>query len=81
MSTQTPFELRLAMLQMAKDYLDRQSDIARDATRANWENVVNFARDMKFEAPIAPIDMTKTYSIDDIVEMANKFNAFVSGKQ
>lgn len=79
MST-TPFELRLQMLQMAKDYLDQQYHITRDAMLQGWQTSVDYANKMSQEIPMMP-DIPKMYDIKEITKMAETFNDFVSGKK
>lgn len=79
MST-TPFELRLQMLQMAKDYLDQQYQITHNAMMNSWNVSVDFAQQMKSEIPQMP-DIPKMYGIEEITKMAETFNDFVSGKK
>ena len=73
-----PFELRLEMLKMAKDYLDNQQAIARDAAMQSWHAAVSFAEKMNQELPKMP-ELPKMYGIEEITKMADKFNEFVSG--
>ena len=80
MSTPTPFELRLQMLQMAKDYLDQQYSIACDAVRQGWHASLEFADKMNQELPKMP-EFPSMYPIEDITKMAEKFNEFVSNKK
>ena len=78
MSNASPFELRLEMLKMAKDYLDQQYAISCDAARASWQASVEFAQKMNKEMPTFP-NMPKMYGVDEISKMAETFNKFVSG--
>lgn len=73
-----PFELRLEMLKMAKDYLDNQLTITRDAAMQSWHASVAFAEKMNQELPKMP-ELPKMYGIEEITKMAEQFNDFVSG--
>lgn len=73
-----PFELRLEMLKMAKDYLDNQLTITRDAAMQSWHASVSFAEKMNQELPKMP-ELPKMYGIEEITKMAEQFNDFVSG--
>ena len=76
----TPYELRLEMLQMAKDYLDTQYNFAREAAMTQWQTNVEFASKLKDAlAPKMP-EMPKMYGIEEITKMAEQFNKFISGK-
>lgn len=74
----SPFDLRLEMLKMAKDYLDHQLDIARDAAMQSWNASVAFAEQMNQELPKMP-ELPKMYGVEEITKMADQFNKFVSG--
>ena len=72
MSNKNPFEIRAEILEMAKDYMDKQ-------TQMNIE----FATKM-FEAGQKSADELKTamtpYSMDDLMEKAKEMYSFVSKK-
>lgn len=72
MANKNPFEIRADMLQLAKDYMDQQ-------TQMN----VEFATKM-FEAGQKTADELKTamtpYSMDDLMEKAKEMYSFVSKK-
>ena len=72
MSNKNPFELRTEILEMAKDYMDKQ-------TQMN----VEFATKM-FEAGQKTADELKEamtpYSMDDLMEKAKEMYSFVSKK-
>lgn len=80
MSSQSPFELRMRMLEMAKEYLDTQYSIAHDAVMASWQTSVDYAIRHGKEAPKMP-EMPKMYDIASIAKYAENFNAFVSEKR
>lgn len=77
--TKTPYELRLEMIQMAKDYLDRQYETAVSTTMDMWKANVEFGN--KFGKAISNPELPKMYTMEDIFAMADKFNSFVSGKK
>lgn len=76
-ATKTPYELRLEMLQMAKEYLDRQYELAVSTTMTTWQENLEFAKKLSstVEAPKLPA----MYTVDDMTKMAEQFNQFVSG--
>lgn len=78
-NTTSPFELRMNMLAMAKDYLDRQNDIMREAAYQAWQANVEFAKKAGQAIPAFPADYTKVYGVEEITKMAETFNRFVSG--
>ena len=76
----TPYELRLEMLKMAKDYFETQLNIAREAATQSWQASVSLAQDIQ-KTGIPEFKMPPMYTVEDITKMAEQFNAFVSGKQ
>jgi hypothetical protein len=76
-SAKTPYELRLEMLQMAKDYLDRQYELATSATMSAWHENLEFAK--KISQKVEPPKFPTIYSIDEMTKLADQFNQFVSG--
>lgn len=67
-----PFEIRAEMIQLAKDYMDKQQDMN-----------VQFAKDM-FEQGKMQMeqfqDACKMYSMDDMMNKAQEMYSFVSKK-
>ena len=78
MSDTKPYELRLEMLKMAKDYLDSQTTLAREVFWRQWEANVEAAKKMNQMIPQMG-ELPKFYSVEDITRMADQFNQFVSG--
>ena len=74
----TPYELRLEMLKMAQNYFESQLAIARDAATQSWSAAVAFASDMQ-EYTLPELKMPPMYTVEDITNMAEQFNSFVSG--
>ena len=80
MSSQSPFELRMQMLEMAKEYLDQQYTYTREAILQSWHDSIEYAEKVKGVMPIMP-EMPKMYDISEIAKMAETFNDFVSNKK
>lgn len=79
-NSKSPYELRLDMLKMAKDYLDQQFSIAYSAWEKSVEASVQFAKQVKEEVPQIP-ELPKMYGIEEISKMAETLNKFVSGNK
>lgn len=75
--SKSPYEMRLQMLNMAKDYLDRQYETATAATMEAWKANLEFAKKVNNVVP-EPV-LPKMYTMDEITKLAEQFNAFVSG--
>jgi hypothetical protein len=76
--SKTPYELRFDVLSMAKDMLDRQYDLAVDATHMHLEKFANASTDPKeFFKKYAP----KMYQPEEIIKTANELYKFVSEKK
>lgn len=72
MSNKNPFEIRQEVLQMAKDYLDRQ-----------WEMNYMFAQQMFEQGKKTAEEMEqvlKPYSVEELTKKAQELYAFVSKK-
>lgn len=77
-TTLTPYELRLEMLKMSKDFLERQYDLNRSATMDYWFQMAEMAKQMKGEIPAIP-SLGTMPTFEDIMKMAGEMNQFVSG--
>lgn len=73
----TPYDLRVKMLEMAKDYLDRQFEIGSAAymTMLRQAQDTNKALNKEFLDSVP-----KMYDTSAIMDLADKFNVFVSKK-
>ena len=69
----TAFDLRLKMVEMAKDYLDRQYEIATAAYTQSMSEAQKLGK--AFAA-----SMPKMYDPTEILKIAEQFNTFVSRK-
>ena len=72
MSNKNPFEIRAEMLQMAKDYMDRQ-----------WEMNYNFTEKLFEEGKKTAEEVQKAmtpYSSEELMKKAQEFYSFVSKK-
>lgn len=77
METKTPYELRLDMLKMAKEYCERQYEIAT----ASYMTMVREAQNTGNKLTREILDtVPKMYDPTAIMELADKFNSFVSKK-
>jgi len=75
MSNKNPFELRTEILQMAKDYAEKQYQINSEfAAKAFEEAKAAGKATMESWKEFAPV----MYSIDDIMKHAEKLYSFVS---
>ncbi len=72
-----PFEIRAQLLEMSKQYLDKQFDInsefARQAFDAALKNGLKVQEQYQDFVP-------KMYSMDEVVEQAKKLYGFVTSK-
>ena len=72
-----PFEIRTQMLEMAKEYLERQQEINLDFAGRTFEQLVKegkkFADDWQEYAP-------KMYDFSEITEKAKELYGFVNAK-
>jgi len=74
---ETPFEMRLKMLEMAKNYLDRQYEILTASYMTMLRQAADSGHAMTKEfLNAAP----KMYDTSEIMALADKFNVFVSKK-
>lgn len=73
----SPFEMRLKMLEMAKNYLDRQYEIATSSYMTMLRQAQDSGTAMTKEFLNS---VPKMYDFSKIGELAEQFNAFVSKK-
>ncbi len=77
MSNKNPFEIRAEMLQMAKDYMDRQYEINLSFAQQGFQMALESGKvahtDWKSFAP-------KQYAMEDLMKKAQEFYGFVSKK-
>ena len=72
MSNKNPFEIRAEILEMAKDYMDKQAQMNVEFATKMFEAGQASAEELK-------IEMTP-YSMDDLMEKAKEMYSFVSKK-
>lgn len=77
MSSKTPYEIRLELLAMAKDYLEQQQNLAHGFAQQAFAKAV--------QANVTAAEQWKTfipesYSIDDILKKATELYGFVTKK-
>jgi len=82
MAEKTPFELRLVMLQMSKEILERNFELQKEIAMKTWDTMIESAE--KFETALPSKDiiasmMPKFPTLEEIVSQAEKMNDFVSG--
>lgn len=76
--TKSPFELRLEIINTARDLLEKQFALNKEIAMATWNLSVEAAKTARGSVPDAP---SLTYpTIDDVLELATKMNDFISGK-
>jgi hypothetical protein len=74
MSNKNPFEIRLDLIQMAKDYLDAQAKVNTDfATKVFSEMVANGRATTEQWQNFVPAQ----YTIKDITDKANELYGFI----
>lgn len=73
----TPYEIRLKLIEMSKDFLERQYDVQRDLALCFWNEASAWAKEMKAEMPALPA-LSSPPTLKDIMETAQQMNAFVS---
>lgn len=74
MSAKTPFEIRLEVLQMAKEFLDKQAEINTDFAVATFTELVKFGTKTAEQwQEFAPVP----YTIQDITDKANELYGFI----
>ncbi len=77
MDVKTPYELRLDMVKLAKEYLERQYEIAV----ASYMTMLREAQNTGNKITRELLDLSpKLYDPNAIMELAEKFNSFVSKK-
>lgn len=72
MSNKNPFEIRTEVLEMAKDYLDRQTQMNIEYTTKMFEVGQKNAEELK--KAMTP------YTMDELMEKAKEMYSFVSKK-
>lgn len=72
MSNKNPFEIRAEMLQMAKDYMDKQWEMNLEFTKKLFEQNKKTVEDMQ--------KALQPYSMDDLMKKAQEMYSFVSKK-
>lgn len=76
----TAFDLRYQMLELAKDYLDKQYNINKEAAQASYELAKEFYA--KYGGELPKLEIPQIYSVEQIVKVAEEnFNKFVSGNK
>lgn len=74
MSNKTPYEIRLDVLEMAKDFLDKQAGINMEFAAETFANLVAAGKAVAEEwEKFAPVP----YTIQDITDKANELYGFI----
>lgn len=77
MSNQNPYEIRLNVLQMAKDYLDRQTEIHLEFAKEAFLKSVEAGKDFQDAwLKFAP----KTYTIEELNAKATELYSFITNQ-
>ena len=72
-----PFEIRAQLLDMSKQYLDKQFEVNTEFTKRAFEEMAKNGQDiMQKYQEFAP----KMYTFEDVVEHAKKLYGFVNSK-
>ena len=80
MSNKNPFEIRLELLKMSREYLDQQWQINVNLAHQILDKVVDKSiKDSEDVAALWNKYVPAFYSIDDITKKANELYSFVSG--
>lgn len=77
MSNKTPFEIRLELIAIAKDMLEQDYNVQREAILHRWHQECEVARDKNQDVPETP-ELPLFPSTKQILEKANELNEFVS---
>jgi hypothetical protein len=72
MSNKNPFEIRADILEMAKDYMDKQTQLNVEFTKKMFETGQKTAEDLK--------QAMTPYSMEELMEKAKEMYSFVSTK-
>ena len=74
MSNKSPFEIRLDVLAMAKDFLDKQAAVNMEFATETFANLVEIGKATAEEwEKFAPVP----YTIQDITDKANELYGFI----
>lgn len=77
MSNQNPYEIRLNVLQMAKDYLDQQLNLHLEFSKEAFLKSVEAGKD--FQDAWAKY-MPKTYTIEELNAKATELYSFITNQ-
>ena len=73
----SPFELRMEMIQTAKELLEKQFELNKEIAMTSWNMAVEAAKTTQAAIPEMPKLSYPSY--DDVMALAQKMNSFVSG--
>lgn len=74
MSAKTPYEIRLDVLAMAKDFLDKQAAVNMEFATETFENLVESGKVLAEQwQEFVPVP----YTIQDITDKANELYGFI----
>lgn len=71
-----PFEIRLQVLEMAKDYLDKQFDIINQSLEIEKDMAEKLGQMVTDPKAFTP----QTYTMKDLMDKASEFYSFVAPK-
>ena len=75
MSTKNPFEIRADILEMAKDYMDKQTAL----NMQYWEKMMELGKATFEDAKAA--NVYTPYSMEELMKKAQEMYSFVSKKE
>lgn len=78
MGNKNPYEIRLELLNMAKDNLAQQFYSKKEALMSDWNSRMTYAMENKYPLPQQPL-MPDFPSEEQIIEKAMILEKFVSG--
>lgn len=73
MSNKNPFEIRAEVMELAKDYMDKQQQLNLEFANRMVEEGLKTLEEVQ--------SYYKMYSVDDLQEMAKKMYSFVTTKE
>ena len=76
--SKTPYEIRLNILQLAKDYLDSVSAANTDLVKQVFEQTVDMNQEIVSAAKELSSSIPKQYSQEELMRTAENFYRFVS---
>lgn len=76
--SKTPYEIRLEILQMAKDYMDKMQHIQIEFAKDAFHHAMTLGQMTAAQIKERIESFPKQYSIDELTKKANEMYAFVT---